>query len=200
MENNKSMIAAVVAVLVLIGGGIGIYAFTQDDDANETVSSEVQESSNESASEAATAEEAAPTSNIVELAVATPSLSTLVAAVTEANLVDTLSGVGPFTVLAPSNDAFAAALEALGITAEELLAREDLGDILTYHVISGSVLSTDLTDGMVVDTVQGGTLTVDITDSGVYFVDANGGRAMVSAADIKASNGVIHVINAVLLP
>lgn len=194
------MIAAVVAVLVLIGGGIGIYAFTQDDDANETVSSEVQESSNESASEAATAEEAAPTSNIVELAVATPSLSTLVAAVTEANLVDTLSGVGPFTVLAPSNDAFAAALEALGITAEELLAREDLGDILTYHVISGSVLSTDLTDGMVVDTVQGGTLTVDITDSGVYFVDANGGRAMVSAADIKASNGVIHVINAVLLP
>ena len=115
-------------------------------------------------------------------------------------MVETLSGEGPFTVLAPTDEAFANALEALGITAEELLAREDLGDILTYHVIATSVLSSDLTDGQEVETVQGGILTVDITEEGVFFVDANGGRAQVTTADVEASNGVVHIINAVLLP
>lgn len=193
-KNNKPVIAAIIAVVVLIGGGIGIFALTQNNDEEVTVeTAQVERSAQE-------VEEAAPSQTIVDLAVATPSLSTLVAAVTQANLVETLSGDGPFTVLAPDDDAFAAALSALGITSEELLAREDLTDILTYHVIAGSVLSSDLTNGQVVTTVNGGTLTVDITDAGVFFVDANGGRAQVTTADVVASNGVVHIINAVLLP
>ena len=194
--NNKSVVAAIIAVLVLIGGGIGIWALTQSDDEEETTVTEVQEQQ----PAPAPVEEAQVSNTIVDLAVATPELSTLVAAVTRANLVETLSGEGPFTVLAPTDEAFANALEALGITAEELLAREDLGDILTYHVIAASVLSSDLTDGQEVETVQGGILTVDITEEGVFFVDANGGRAQVTTADVEASNGVVHIINAVLLP
>jgi transforming growth factor-beta-induced protein len=194
-KSSKSVIVAIIAVLVLIGGGIGIYTLTQDDE-TDTTTSEVTQNENPAPAE----EEAAPSQNIVELAVATPQLSTLVAAVTQAGLVDTLTGEGPFTVLAPDDNAFAAALEALNLTAEELLAREDLGDILTYHVISGSVLSSALTNGQVVTTVQGGELTVDITEAGVFFVDANGGRAQVTTADVVASNGVVHIIDAVLLP
>jgi uncharacterized surface protein with fasciclin (FAS1) repeats len=193
-SSNKSMIAAIVAVLVLIGGGIGIYALTQNNTEEETeTTQQVVEQPQE---------EAQPerTEDIVSLAVRTEALSTLVTAVQTADLVETLQGDGPFTVLAPTNDAFAAALEALGITAEELLAREDLADILTYHVVAGSVLSSDLSNGQVVTTVQGGTLTVSITDEGVFFVDANGGRAQVTAADVTASNGVVHIIDAVLLP
>ncbi len=198
MESNKGMIAALITALVVVGAGVGIYMWANnDDDTNETASSEVAQP--ETQPEPAESE-TAPSQNIVELAVATPQLSTLVAAVTEAELASTLSGDGPFTVLAPDDAAFAAALEALDITAEELLAREDLADILTYHVIAAEVMSSDLTDGQVVTTVQGGTLTVDITDEGVFFVDANGGRAQVTTADVKASNGVVHIINAVLLP
>lgn len=196
-QGNKGLIGAIVAVLVLVGVGVGIYAFTgnNDEETADTTTSEVAQNEPEQ-----TEEEAAPSQTIVDLALATPQLSTLVAAVTEAGLVETLSGEGPFTVLAPDDDAFAAALEALNLTAEELLAREDLGDILTYHVIGANVLSSDLSDGQVVTTVQGGTLTVNITDDGVFFVDANGGRAQVTTADVEASNGVVHIIDAVLLP
>ena len=193
MENNKGLIAALVAVLAIAAIGIGVWAFTGSDDEEATTDEVVQVEESQEVVEA-------PSQNIVELAVATPQLSTLVLAVTEAGLVDTLSGEGPFTVLAPDDDAFAAALSALGITAEELLAREDLADILTYHVIAADVMSSDLTNGQVVTTVQGGTLTVDITDEGVFFVDANGGRAQVTTADVEASNGVVHIIDAVLLP
>jgi uncharacterized surface protein with fasciclin (FAS1) repeats len=199
MEGNKSIIAAVVAVLVLVGGGVGIYTLMQDDEDTTTTTTE-QTTDTTAEAPAETEEEAAPSETVVDLAVATPTLSTLVTAVTTADLVDTLSGDGPFTVLAPTDDAFAAALEALDITAEELLARDDLADILTYHVIPASVLSSALDNGQEVTTVQGGTLTVEITDEGVFFVDANDGRAQVVTADVEASNGVVHIIDAVLLP
>jgi uncharacterized surface protein with fasciclin (FAS1) repeats len=195
-DSNKSMITAIIAVIVVILGGIGVYTLVQDDETTEVTTSTSQQAETNEPVE----QEAQTLPNIVEAAVATPSLSTLVTAVTEAELVETLSGEGPFTVLAPSNEAFANALEALDITVEELLAREDLGDILTYHVISGSVLSTDLSDGLEVTTVQGGTLTVDITEEGVFFVDANGGRSQVTTPDVETSNGVVHIIDAVLLP
>lgn len=192
-NNSKSVIVAIIAVLVLIGGGIGIYALTQNDD-SDTTTSEVTQDENQAE------EEAAPSQTVVDLAVATPELSTLVAAVQAAGLVDTLSGEGPFTVLAPTDDAFAAALAALNLTAEELLASENLSSILTYHVIGANVLSSDLTDGQVVETVNGATLTVEVSDAGVFFVDTNGGRAQVTTADVVASNGVVHIIDAVLLP
>jgi uncharacterized surface protein with fasciclin (FAS1) repeats len=87
----------------------------------------------------ASADDGAETGTIVDVAVANGSFTTLVAALQAADLVDTLSGEGPFTVFAPTDDAFAAALADLGLTAEELLASPDLGDILTYHVVSGAV-------------------------------------------------------------
>lgn len=200
MQNSgsKTLVTAIIAVILLIGAGIGLYMWSQDDDSNtETATNTSQDATID---EQESTEEMQTQMNIVDTAVATPSLSTLVTAVTEANLVGTLSGEGPFTVLAPDNDAFARALEALDLTVEELLARDDLSDILTYHVIAGDVMSTDLTDGMVVETVQGGSLTVNITEDGVFFVDANGGRAQVTTPDVATSNGTVHIINAVLLP
>jgi transforming growth factor-beta-induced protein len=132
---------------------------------------------------------------IVDIAAGNPDFSILVAAVTEAGLVDTLSGDGPFTVFAPTDAAFEAALDALGITAEELLENPALGDILTYHVLPAEVMSSDLEPTQTVATVQGEEVTVTLDDAGAMVNDAN-----IVQTDLEASNGVIHVIDAVLLP
>jgi len=139
-------------------------------------------------------------STIVAVAVATPTLSTLVAAVTAASLVDTLQGAGPFTVFAPTNDAFAALPAG---TLDALLKPENvdqLASILTYHVVSGKVMAADLSDGQEVTTVQGGKLVVKLEDGKVHLHDASGNQVVVEAADVNASNGVVHVISGVLLP
>ena len=155
----------------------------------------VVEDTVEESTETTEAMEEAEVGTIVDVAVANGSFTTLVAAVQAAGLVDTLSGDGPFTVFAPTDDAFAAALDALGLTAEELLAdTETLTTILTYHVVSGEVASTDLSDGMMAATVQGEEITVDLSD-GVKINDVN-----VVIADVPASNGIIHAIDGVLLP
>jgi transforming growth factor-beta-induced protein len=134
--------------------------------------------------------------SIFELAVAYPDFNTLVAATAAASLVETLSSPGPFTVFAPTDDAFVAALEAMMMTAEELLASDDLAGILTYHAVAGFVLSTDLVAGeQTVATVAGPDVTVNVTDEGVTVNDAN-----VLMTDIVGTNGVIHVIDGVLLP
>lgn len=133
-------------------------------------------------------------SDIVELAVQTEALSTLVAAVQAADLVETLQSEGPFTVFAPTNDAFAALPDG---TLESLLEEANKGqltDILTYHVVPGKVMSSDLSDGMTATTVQGQEITIGVGD-GVTVDGAN-----VIQADIEASNGVVHVIDAVILP
>jgi uncharacterized surface protein with fasciclin (FAS1) repeats len=130
--------------------------------------------------------------DIVDTAVSAGSFTTLVAAVQAAGLVDTLKGEGPFTVFAPTDEAFAALPEG---TVEALLADpEALAAILTYHVVAGKVMSTDLSDGMMAATVNG----TDITIGTMGGVSVNG--ANVVTADIEASNGVIHVIDAVILP
>ncbi|SHF63542.1 MULTISPECIES: fasciclin domain-containing protein [Litoreibacter] len=132
--------------------------------------------------------------DIVDTAVAAGSFGTLVAAVQAAGLVDTLKGEGPFTVFAPTDEAFAALPEG---TVETLLKPENkdqLTAILTYHVVAGKVMSGDLSDGMTAATVQGGEVTIK-TEGGVMVNDAN-----VTAADIEASNGVIHVIDKVIMP
>ncbi len=116
------------------------------------------------------------------------------AALVEADLVETLQGEGPFTVFAPTNEAFADLLEALEIEAADLLAHPQLADVLLYHVVSGAVMSGDLVDGMEVATAAGETITIDLED-GVFVNESE-----VVAADIEADNGVIHVINAVLVP
>ena len=130
--------------------------------------------------------------DIVDTAAAAGSFNTLLAAATAAGLVDTLKGDGPFTVFAPTDDAFAALPEG---TVEALLADpEALAGILTYHVVPGAVMSTDLVDDMKAGTVNGAEITIDL-DDGVMVNDAT-----VVAADVEASNGVIHVIDKVLLP
>jgi uncharacterized surface protein with fasciclin (FAS1) repeats len=133
--------------------------------------------------------------NIVETAVANGSFKTLVAAVTAAELVETLSGAGPFTVFAPLDEAFAALPAG---TVESLVLPENkaqLQGILTYHVVAGQVMSTDLTDGMVAATVNGANITIHLTDGKVFVNDAE-----VVMADVATDNGVIHVINKVIMP
>lgn len=132
--------------------------------------------------------------DIVDTAVEAGSFTTLVAAVQAAGLVDTLKGDGPFTVFAPTDAAFAALPEG---TVETLLKPENkdqLVSILTYHVVPGKVMSSDLSDNMMATTAQGSDVVIT-TSGGVKVNDAN-----VVSADIEAENGVIHVIDAVILP
>lgn len=132
--------------------------------------------------------------DIVDTAVGAGSFGTLVAAVEAAGLVDTLKGEGPFTVFAPTDEAFAALPEG---TVETLLKPENkdqLVSILTYHVVPGKVMSSDLSNNMMATTAQGGQVTI-MTEDGVTVNGAN-----VVQADVEASNGVIHVIDAVILP
>jgi uncharacterized surface protein with fasciclin (FAS1) repeats len=131
--------------------------------------------------------------DIVAIASETEGFSTLVAALSAAGLVETLQGEGPFTVFAPTDDAFAALPEGL---LEKLLLPENVGvltSILTYHVVSGKVMSTDIMAGDV-PSVEGSAITLT-TDYGVQVNDA-----LVISADIEASNGVIHVIDQVIVP
>ena len=148
-------------------------------------------SDSDSASETMTEEITVGT--IVDVASADASFSTLVAAVSAAELVETLSGTGPFTVFAPTNDAFAAlpagVLDALLLPENKAL----LTQILTYHVVSGKVMAADVTDGDVA-TVEGQNIKLSTAEG----VTVNG--ATVVAADVAASNGVIHAIDAVILP
>jgi uncharacterized surface protein with fasciclin (FAS1) repeats len=132
--------------------------------------------------------------DIVDTAVAAGSFKTLVAAVQAAGLVETLKGAGPFTVFAPTDEAFAALPAG---TVEGLLKPENkdkLVAILTYHVVPGKVMSTDLKDNTTAKTVQGGEIKIDL-DNGAMINDAK-----VVTADIVADNGVIHVIDKVIMP
>jgi uncharacterized surface protein with fasciclin (FAS1) repeats len=147
------------------------------------------------------------TPNIVGVAAANENFSTLVLAVTAAGLVETLSGDGPFTVFAPTNDAFDALPEG---TVENLLKPENLATlsgILTYHVVSGkfeaaAVVEAINTNGgsFEIATVQGGILVASLDGDNVIITDENGNAATVVIADVAASNGVIHAINSVVMP
>jgi uncharacterized surface protein with fasciclin (FAS1) repeats len=147
------------------------------------------------------------TPNIIGVASANENFSTLVAAVTAAGLVETLSGDGPFTVFAPTNDAFAALPEG---TVDNLLKPENLATlsgILTYHVVSGkfeaaAVVEAINTNGgsFEIATVQGGILVASLDGDNVIITDENGNAATVVIADVAASNGVIHAINSVVMP
>jgi len=132
--------------------------------------------------------------DIVDIALGNEDFSILVAALQEAGLVETLQGEGPFTVFAPTNAAFEKLLGALDISAAELLEQPDLSKVLLYHVVSGKVMSTDLSDGLTAATINGNSITFDLSDG----VKVN--ESMVLSADLEGSNGVIHVIDTVLVP
>jgi len=133
-------------------------------------------------------------STVVEIAVSNPDFSILVDAVKKAGLVDALSAEGPFTVFAPTNAAFESLSSKLGVSGIADLSAEQLTPILTYHVVSGKVMSTDLSNTKVSTLSGDNKLKVDISD-GVKINESN-----VVAADIEGKNGVVHVIDKVLIP
>ena len=136
--------------------------------------------------------------NIVETAQADARFSTLVEAVAAAGLAGTLSGPGPFTVFAPTNDAFAALLAETGLTKDQLLADQALlTQVLTYHVVAGRVLRADVPVGSPISTLQGQAFTVD---ANLVITDQRGRTARIVQTDVPSSNGVIHAIDRVLLP
>jgi uncharacterized surface protein with fasciclin (FAS1) repeats len=176
----KKKLIAIAAVSALVLGACG-----SDDEATEDTAAEVTEET--------MAEETMDAGDIVAVASGNPDFSTLVAAIQAAGLVETLQGDGPFTVFAPTNAAFEALPAGL---LEKLLLPENvaaLTAILTYHVVPGKVMSADVTAGDVAS-VEGSTIAIT-TDGGVKVNGAN-----VVAVDVAASNGVIHVIDAVIVP
>ena len=140
------------------------------------------------------------TTTVVDVIIDSEDHTVLELAVVQEELVETLSGEGPFTVFAPTDEAFTALAEAFNVEVTSLLELQNLTDILTYHVVSGTVLSTDLTDGMETTALNGGTLTFTVDSMGVEVGTAAVGPAMVIVADIVTDNGVVHVIDAVLVP
>ena len=185
MKLRTFAMAAVAASLVLAACG------EDDNSAVETTVAAAETTAAASETSAATEEPG----TIVDVASGNPDFSTLVAAVGAAGLVETLSGEGPFTVFAPTNDAFAALPAGL---VDKLLLPENkdvLTQILTYHVVSGAVMAADVTAGDV-PSVEGSPITVTVEGGTVKLNDS----ATVIATDVMASNGVIHVIDAVILP
>ncbi|MFM8648212.1 MAG: fasciclin domain-containing protein [Actinomycetota bacterium] len=179
---RKTLGVALAATALLVACG------SDDNDTKTTEAPATAETEAPMGTEAPAAED------IVAIAAGNEDFSTLVAAVTAADLVETLQGEGPFTVFAPTNEAFAALPAGL---VDKLLLPENkdvLVKILTYHVVSGAIMAADVTAGDVAS-VEGGNIAVTTNDGGVQVNGAN-----VVTADIVASNGVIHVIDAVILP
>lgn len=147
------------------------------------------------------------TPNIVGVAAGNDAFSTLVTAVTAADLVETLSGDGPFTVFAPTNDAFAKLPEGTVASLLTAESKDALTGILTYHVVAGKFEAAAVIEAIngndgkfTVTTVQGGTIDLSLNDGNVVLTDSKGGTAIVVIPDVAASNGVIHAIDTVVMP
>ncbi|UUY03646.1 fasciclin domain-containing protein [Svornostia abyssi] len=181
----RSSRLAVFAALPVLALGVAACGDDEDESASTTAAPAETQTTEMAASE-----------DIVALASGNDDLSTLVTAVTAADLVETLQGDGPFTVFAPTNEAF----EALPAgTLDDLLKpenKEQLTEILTYHVVPDEAMAADLTDGQKLKTVQGEELEVGVADDGTVTING----AEVTTADVDASNGVVHVIDEVLTP
>lgn len=152
-------------------------------------------------------EEAPATLNIVGVASGNADFSTLVTAVKAADLVETLSGDGPFTVFAPTNDAFAKLPEGTVASLLTPESKDALTSILTYHVVAGKFEAASVIEAIqandgafVVDTVQGGQITLSLSGDNVILTDTNGNTSTVVIADVASSNGVIHAIDTVVMP
>lgn len=185
-----------IRLLALPFAAMLVFAACSDD--GDDSSGESTEAAETTEAPAETEAPAAEQMDIVDTAVASGDFPTLVAAVEAAGLVDTLKAEGPYTVFAPTEEAFAALLADLDLTAEELLAdTELLTSVLTYHVVEGEFLAADVVglDGEDVPTVNGESVTISVDGDTVMVNDAT-----VVTTDIETSNGVIHVIDAVLVP
>lgn len=200
MRSRTARLSAGVLALSLIAGACG----DDDEGADDAAPEEVDDQGGASDDSTTTESDdmSAEGEDIVDTAVAAGDFSTLVAAVQAAGLEETLRAEGPYTVFAPTDAAFDALPPG---TVDTLLAdpRGDLTDILTYHVVEGEVPAADVAglDGQEVTTVNGATFTVDVGDDGaVTLTDAAGNQVAVTQTDVEASNGLIHVIDAVLMP
>lgn len=192
----KKYLAAAGAVALAVS--LSACSDDSDDDSATSTAAETSEAA-EYTDPSAAAEQTE--GDIVDTAESAGDFTTLLTAVKAAGLEDTLRGDGPFTVFAPTDEAFSA-LPANAL--DDLLADPTctLADILKYHVVEGEVLADDIADmdGDTVTTVLGEDLTVEVDGDTVYLVDGTGNRVTVTATDVDASNGVIHVIDAVLMP
>ena len=181
----------IIVVVIVIIGIVGFMLFTSNDTPTPTEVDQTQTTPEPTEP----APQVMETNSIVDIAIASEDLSTLVAAVVEAGFADTLATEGPFTVLAPTNSAFAALPAGTVETLLEPENLEDLQTVLGYHVIPGVALSENLTDGMSVTTLTGDELTVSITADGVVTI----GGSTVITADVMADNGVVHIIDSVIV-
>jgi uncharacterized surface protein with fasciclin (FAS1) repeats len=191
---GKTGIIALIAVVVIIGG-VAVYGKSHSN--KMTMEENTTTGMKEGEGVMVGGALMTPDRDIVENAMNANNVTTVVAAVDAAGLVETLKGAGPFTVFAPNNDAFA---KLPAGTVETLLKPENkaqLVDILTYHVVAGRYTSAELTDGQVLTTVEGKTITIGKTADGKITVN---GSAMVETADVISSNGVTFVIDEVLMP
>lgn len=198
---NKILVIGVAAAVALIA----IFMLMSEDDSSMMIEDEAMVESEAAMEQTMDKEEGGvmvggammvQSLDIVENAMNADNVTTLVAAVSAAGLVDTLQGPGPFTVFAPTNAAFAALPAG---TVETLLLpenKDDLVNILTYHVVAGAYTSADLKDGMKLTTVQGEEITIGKMNGKITV----NGSAMVETADVISSNGVTFVIDSVLLP
>ncbi len=210
---NNYVIAG-IAVVLLIGGFVLINNMNDTDDtvaqtaAMNTEAERMAAEKKRNDTKMADAQPAAPVGvevggammvpslDIVDNAAKASNVTTVVAAVKAAGLVDTLKGPGPFTVFAPTNDAFAKLPAGTVDTLLKPSMKADLTSILTYHVVSGRYTAADLKDGMTLKTVNGATLKITVVGGKVMI----NGNAMVETADVISSNGVTHVIDTVLMP
>lgn len=194
-----------IAVTGAIGLAVFMGACGTDDTADDATTTEettmTTEMTTEETTEEETTEEPAATGNIVETAVAAGNFTTLTQALEAAGLVETLEGPGPFTVFAPTDEAFAALPDG---QLDELLADPtgDLAQILQFHVIEGDVMAEDVMgmDGDTVETLQGAEFTIEVEGETVMLVDGAGNRITVIQTDVPATNGVIHAIDGVMMP
>lgn len=193
---NKKVISAAVALLL-----VATLSACSSDDSSSPDATEKSASTQTMTNQSDMSDEDA-SADIVQTATEAGDFTTLVTAVDAAGLVDTLSGTGPFTVFAPTDEAFA----ALPAGTVDTLLEDPTGqlkDILTYHVVSGEVMAKDVAgmDGQEVETVNGAKLKIGVgADGSVTLTDAQGNTVNVVKTDISASNGVIHVIDGVLMP
>jgi uncharacterized surface protein with fasciclin (FAS1) repeats len=192
MRRTLSLVAAVAL-------GLGLAACSSDDTTGESAAPAVTSATEEMAD--ASIDASTDAKDIVDTAVAAGDFTTLATALQAAGLVDTLKGAGPFTVFAPTDDAFSKLPDG---TLDTLLAEPqgDLTAILTYHVVPQKAMAADVAqlDGQTVTTVQGGEITVNVDGDTVTLTDAAGNTVNVVKTDVEASNGVIHVIDGVLMP
>lgn len=190
--NKKIIILAVIALLIIAVSAFSYWFFVLNNSDN-TSANEVQNTESQ-------ASKPASNKDISELIADTSNLSTFNTILTSTGVVATLKGDGPYTVFAPTNSAFNALPSG---TLERLQKTENNGqltNIAKYHVAAGSLLASQLTNGQKIKTTSDQEVVVSLADSNVYIIDAKGGKALVTKSDIKAKNGVIQTIDAVLLP